>query len=328
MAFGIDDALAAGLPALGGILGGIFGSSDAQRQQQLLQQQIEELQRLGVPPVEAQQVALQQLQLQGSYQPTVEQAYQQGQSELNAYTEDPAARQAQMQALSQLQGITAGGGLSLGDRAQLEDALSQAAQQERGSNERLAQSMAERGISNSGLQLAQQLSNQQTAAQNSRAAALGTAQLAQQRALQALQQQSDSANQLRGQDFSQAQQKAAAQNAINQFNTQNLQGVAARNAAAQTAAQQGNVNRSDKQIGYNTDLANQQQLYNKGLMQQQYQNELAKQNVLGAARGQGSQAAGQQAQNTAQWWNNIGQGAGALFGQLAADDKKKKADEE
>lgn len=124
-------------------------------------------------------------------------------------------RNAQSLALKQLQDIAAQGGLTSSDRARLQDIRNQEAIAEKGQRESILQNAATRGVAGSGLELAQQLASQQGSATRASARDLGVADLAQQRALAAIEGSSQIGTTLRGQDY----EKASAQDAINRFNT-------------------------------------------------------------------------------------------------------------
>src|SRR6185436_3925664 len=107
---------------------------------------------------------------------------------------------------------------------------------ERGSREAILQNAAARGISGSGLELASQMGNQQTSATNQANQGFQAAADANARKLAAIQ----GIGQLGGQIHGQEENKATAQNAINQFNAANRQNVEGTNVAARNAAEAAN----------------------------------------------------------------------------------------
>ncbi len=144
---------------------------------------------------------------------------QQGATEFGGIQEDPRLRQMQMQALGQMQGISQAGGRD----AQFNQGMNQAAQagarQEQSQRAALQQAALQRGQYGGGQQFAQQLQAQQSGADRAGNQGFDTAAAAQQRALAAMQGYGQGAGQLRGQDYSQAAQKAQAQDIINSANT-------------------------------------------------------------------------------------------------------------
>ena len=185
-------------------------------------------------------------------------------SEMGKISTDPAYKEAQMAALSQLGDISQGG-LTLQDKANLLDLQNQAAQQDAGRQGAITQGMAERGMGGAGAELAQKLMSQQGAANRGSAAATDIAANAQARALEAIMQRGRLGGSMRDQEFGEQADKARAQDAINQFNTNTLneeqrlrQRISDRNADLTTAERgQGNRiaqdqynNEMDRMTGY------------------------------------------------------------------------------
>lgn len=295
---GHTDATLAVLPLLPGVIGGIGdliggllgGNAAAEKEaqrQKLLQQNIDELKALGVPDEQARIQALQNIQ-----------NIDQGTTEYDKVQEDPQLRQAQIAALAQLQGLANEGGMNLTDKANLANLQGEAAAQERGARQAILQNAAARGQSGSGFELAAQLANQQGSATRNANNSLNVAAQAQARALQAMQQAGSTAGNIRNQDYGQASDKAKAQDIINQFNTANQ---------------------------------NQLQQYKFGqqnnLEQQAFQNELQKQNAIGAQRGVQAGNVGQEANTVRQQGAGVGQGIGELGATVSnylTDTEKKK----
>lgn len=309
------------------IVGGILGSgerSDAQKQQMdLIRQSINDLQAIGIPPIEAQQIALEQYRSAGQLSPELEQAITQQSSGLNDISIDPKLREAQLNALSELQDIGQSGGMRLSDQAAAQQALGNIQAQERGSREAIAQDLREKSRFGGGDELAMKLANQQNAATNANQVGLGLAGQAQQNALQAIMQGGQLGGQMQGQEFNQQAQQKAAQDAINRFNAQNSQEVAMRNAAAKNLSQQMNLANMQNIMNQNTGLSNQQQMYNKGLYQQQYQNQLDKANSMANTRNQQSNQIGNYGNQQAQMWTGMGNAVGQGIGALAQSANKK-----
>ena len=133
-------------------------------------------------------------------------------------------RSAQANALQQMQDIASQGGLTSADRARLQDIRNQEAIAEKGQRESILQNAQSRGVAGSGLELAQQLAAQQGGATRASSRDLGVADIAQQRALAAIQNSAQIGGNLQGQDY----QRASAQDEINRFNTEykNRAGIA------------------------------------------------------------------------------------------------------
>jgi len=173
---------------------------------------------------------LEQLRDQGLIDPAMEASILQQDSEMRTIQADPQAKLAQQSALEQMERIQADGGLSPQDKyhiAQTQDKMLGIA---RAQQEADAAQMNARGVSGSGIEVAKSLANQQNTAQNLSRETMALEALAQQRRDAMTGQLFNSASAYRQQGFSEDAARAAAQDMINQFNSGNMQAVAARNA--------------------------------------------------------------------------------------------------
>lgn len=306
-------AEAAALPILGGILGNVLSSSDRNAATQVDKDSLQRWLDLNVPDPASQQVIMQQYQMTGKLDPAMEQAVQQQASGMADVNQSAATKDAQMNALSGLQDISNRGGLGIQDKANLATTQISNAADDAGRRGAIAQSMAARGMNGSGMALLQQLQSAQDATTNNAASGLTIAGQAQQRALDALSQGGTLAGSIGAQQFSQDAQKAQAQDAINQFNAQNSQGVNTRNTDRDNTAQTYNVSTAQDIANNNADLTNQQNLYNKGLIQQQYDNTTAKLNGAQGAANTLSNQYQNNANQTAASYANMGAGAGQMY---------------
>lgn len=207
---------------------------------------------------------------------------------------DPRLRGAQMDALSQLQQMGEAG-LTESEKAQQQMITRTSGAQAQARDKAILQEMSERGIGGSGSELIARLQGSQSAADR---ASVQQAQLAgqtQSRALQAISQAGQLGGQIRGQEYGEQAQAATAADRIAQFN-----------AMQRAQAQQ------------------QQEISNKALIQQQFENEMAKRQAVAAARTgtaqMGVQRAGQiQQAGSATAAGHLQQGVAQsqLFGSLA-----------
>lgn len=279
---------------------------------------IDTLGAVDVPTIESQMIQLQQLKLSGKLTPEQEAAVNQQMSQLNAIKTDPSLRTAQMGALTKLQQVGDQKGLTVQDRAQIQEIQNASNQQEQSNRNAILQNAQQRGMGGSGLEQAAELMNNQSAATNASNQGMQTAAQAQARALQAITQAGTLGTQIQGQDFNQAAQVASAQDSINRFNAANQQSVDQRNIDRGNVAQQYNLQRQDLQDTTNNELANKQEIANKGLYQQQYQDQMDKAKSQAAAyTGQAQQALAAGQQNAA-LWSNMGSGV-AKIGTSIAD---------
>lgn len=313
---GIGSALAGAAGAVGSIAGGIMGSnaqSDAADKQAAIgQQAVAGYQNIDIPSIQEQQVQLQKIASAGNLTPEQEQIFQQNQSVLNSYQQNPEASSAQMQALKSLQQIGKSGGLTAMDKANLNEIANKQSNAESQNRAAVLQNMQQRGMGGSGAELAALLSGNQQSNQEASNQGFNVAAQAQSRALQALQGAGQLGQGIEAQQFGEAGQKAAAQNAINQFNTANQQNVAGQNVQRSNYAQERNLNNNQQLNAANTNIANQNEIYNKGLYQQQFANQTTKQAGVANALNHVAAAAGAQGQAGANLGNAIGQGIGKL----------------
>lgn len=304
-------ALVAGGASLAGTVIGANAQSDARQQAyDLIQQSIQDLQAIGVPSAQAQEIVLQKYQSAGQLTPELEQAVRQGDSGLGDISTDERTKEAQMNALTELQGIGEGG-VRLSDKATENKLMGDIEARSRGARGAIVQNQREKSQYGGGAELANLLQNQQDEATQSNAVGTNLNAQAQDRALQAIVESGKLGGQMQSTEFEQKAKQKAAQDAINQFNTQNQQGVVARNAAAKNTAQASNLANAQQISNANTGVTNQQEVYNKGLKEKEYQDRLQKATLAANARsGQASNVVAG-GQNEA----NLAAGAGNAIGQ-------------
>lgn len=278
------------------------GKSEMKEANRLMRDNIARLEAIGVPTIEAQRIALESPELVGLLE-----AEALGPSRFEEISMDPRLQAAQMAALEDITGVTEAGGLDAQTRMALEEGLGRVA----GAEQARLQQLREDPTLGQGQKLALQAQAVQGAGQGGRDVSLQTAAQAQQARMAALGQQANLASGMQQQQLGLAGQKASAADAIAQFNTQQRMGVQSQNLASRQAiANQATATR------------NQQEMYNKGLIQQQFQNEIAKAGgVTGAQSSLAQQmqqqaAAAQQAQQaqTGAILGAAGTVAGAAFG--------------
>jgi hypothetical protein len=281
------------------------GRSEMKQSTALMRDNIARLEAIGIPTIEAQRIALEAPELVGQLE-----AEALGPSRFEEIAMDPRLQAAQMAALEGITGVTEAGGLDAQSRLNLEEGLGRVA----GAEQARLQQLTEDPTLGQGQKLALQTQAIQGAGQGGRDVALQAAAQAQQARMAALGQQSNMASGMQGQQLQLAGQKASAADTIAQFNTQQRMGVQAQNLAArQNIANQAAATK------------NQQEMYNKGLLQQQFQNQMAKATGVTGAQTQMAgtlqqqAAAAQQAQQaqTGALFTIAGAGAGAALGGTA-----------
>jgi hypothetical protein len=256
------------------------GRSEMRESNRLMRDNVARLEAIGIPTIEAQRIALESPELVGLLE-----AESLGPSRFEDVQMDPRLQAAQLSALEGISGV-AETGLGAEDRLALEEIKRQAAGQAQAQRATTLQQMEERGMGDSGASLIAQLSSGQQAADTAAMQGMRQAAQAQQARMAALGQQANMASGIQQQQLGLAGQKASAADAIAQFNTQQRMGVQSQNLAArQNIANQATATR------------NQQEMYNKGLIQQQFQNEMAR--ATGVTGAQSNLAANMQAQAAA-----------------------------
>lgn len=292
-----------GLGTIGGVVGDIEAQGSMDQAQQAQQAALQGILNINTPTIAEEQVSPTNEAVAGTLNPNMQSTAQIGSNAMAGISTDPRLQQAQMQALSQLQ-QQGQSGFTSAQLAALQSANQQAAGQAQSANAATMQNMAARGMGGSGMELAARLSNSQNAANMANQQGNQLAGQAQQNALAATAASGQLGGQMQQTQFGQQSQVAAAQNAINQFNTANQQNVIGQNTTAQNAAQAANLANAQNVANTNTGIANQAQYYNKGLYQQQYQDQL----------GQAAAAAGQYNNNSNFYQNQAAQTQGMYAG--------------
>lgn len=215
-------------------------------------------------------------------------------TDMGTISVDPAYKSAQMDQLAALSNLAKNGGRSAASDAEL--ARTQAAEQQnaRGQRGAVMQNAAARGMGGSGAELVAQLSANQNAQNNQNAEDLGTLGNEANTAINAGMGAANIGSNLENTDYSQAANKAQAQDAINRFNASN-----------KTANSQ-----------YNTGTGNAAQQYNTGLQQTGYQNQVQKQAGIAGTNMAGVNYNQAQANMGAQQAGNL-LGGGAKLGAAA-----------
>lgn len=237
----------------------------------------------------------------------------------NAYDNanvDPATREAEMSALSQMQDVSDSGGMTGEMKAQLSAALNTANTNTQGERGSILDSLAQRGVSNSLMGPAAQMAAAGQDAQTANLAATQSAGQAEQNALTAMSQSGTLAGNIHNQDYTEQANKAAAQNAINQWNAQNTTANNQFNATNQQAANTYNTQNAQTIGNANTQNANARTQYNSVTAPQTaYQDAMQKAEAqAGIGSQQASQATGQGQQNAGIMGVLTGLGASTLFG--------------
>jgi hypothetical protein len=296
-----------GLGTIGGIAGMVASQGDQSQAQQAQQAALNQILGVTTPSIAQEQVSPTTESVQGTLNPNMQSTAQIGSNAMSGISTDPRLQQAQMQALSQLQ-QQGQSGFTSAQLGALQSANQQASGQAQAANAAVMQNMAARGMGGSGMELAAKLSNSQNAANLANTQGNQLAAQAQQGALAATAASGQLGGQMQQTQFGQQAQVAAAQNAINQFNTANQQNVIGQNTTAQNAAQSANLANAQNVANTNVGTQNQAAYYNSGLYQQQYQDQLSKAAAAAGQYNNNSKYYQGQAANTAGMYAGIGAG--------------------
>lgn len=242
--------------------------------------------------------------------------------ESNAYKDiyvDPRFKAQQLESLDAMKELSETG-MTAQDRADLARIAQEEAIAERGQREALIQQAQMKGISGSGLDLAQQIANQQAGATRRSSRDTEIAGIAGDRRIAALQQAGQMAGSLRSQDYGEQAAIAQAQQLIDQFNVQNQQAQLSQRAAYQNAAQEANLANAQNIMNQNVALANQEEMYRSQIPQMQYQNALG---LAGAKAGGYYNMANMYGQQSGQALQGVGAAAGAIGMAMASDEDVK-----
>lgn len=253
------------------------GKSEMAESNKLMRDNIAKLEAIGIPTIEAQKIALTNPEL---VEPLV--AEQMGASQMEDVQMDPRLQAAQRAALDEMTGLGQTG-LGAEDKAAFNQLRRQAAGAAEAQQASTLQEMASRGMLDSGANLAAQLQAGQSQADRMSQEGDRLAASAAEARRAALGQQANMASQMSAQDLGLKTNKASAADTIAQFNTQQR--------AATGAANQGyRIDRATQLAN----LRNQEEVGNKGLIQQNFQNQV--QRAGGVAQQQSQMASNLQQQ--------------------------------
>lgn len=305
--------VAAGAAMLGGsAIGAISKAGSDAQAKELIQKAVAQYDQIGVPPAESMQIILEELRNTGQMTPQLEQTFQQVDTEMKNISADPRGQEAQYQALQELEDLGMSGGMSLTDKAVLEDTMGDIDARGRGAREAINTSLKARGAYGSGAELAFKLQAQQGDSQLAHEAGLASAGKAEDRALQAIIAAGEMGGNLRNQDFSEKAKIAAAQDEINRFNAANRQTVAGANVNRQNTATDYNVRNDQRIADTNTQNRNANAVRNADLKQQEFENKMSlASGKANAYTGQANQVT-QAGKDSAAMWGKVGQGVGQI----------------
>ena len=218
-----------------------------------------------------------QLQLQvmqGYMTPAQAAAAIQQASAMEGVTTDRQSLQGQRDALAKLSEIGTSGGMTEADRAALAATMNQTAAKTASDRAAQIQQLQMQGNAGTGSELAARLSGVQGGANANAAAGATSAQAAQLRALQAIQSGLAGNANLNTAQFDQAAKKAAATDAVSNFNAQARQATNLANAGFQQQANTNNFNTANEIAKTNTGIYNTAAMMPYEAVQKNFDNQL------------------------------------------------------
>lgn len=274
MALPLAPIIASGaISTIGSLMGGRQAKKSAQAAADAAARAEAMYANIKLPSVEEQQVLLQRFLSEGNYDPEMMEALGLGPSAMEGVSADQRALDAQAETLEGMQQI-AKGGLTESDLAAARQLQRQTDSNDMARRKSILNQMAQRGTLGSGMELAAQLQSAQDSTQTQADNTDKLIQQAQARALEGLSRTGSLAEQMRYQDFNEQSQKAQARDVINKFNTNNRQDVANQNTANNNNAQLRNLDNRQSIGNMNVNLSNSEQRDNKGLIQNNFNNQM------------------------------------------------------
>jgi hypothetical protein len=252
--------------------------------------------------------------------------YTMGSTAMEGISTDPALRGSQLSQIAALENLRDQGGLNLTDKANLQRIQNEEMGKELSQRQSIMEQARQRGTGGSGMELMALLNSNQAGTNRQSQRDLEIAGMAQDRALQAGGQAASLAGNVRGQDFSQESQIAAAKDAAAKFNASMMSGTNQFNVGNQLRADLGNrdVRQGVSNIG--AENRNKQETMNKYTMPgQQFSDTFAKEQALANLKsGEANRyqtKANQGVATQGQLWGSLASGATSVLGNMYVNDK-------
>ena len=272
---GWGTAIGGAIGLAGSLLGGNATSAAQDAANKAMQERQRMIDAIPLPDIEKMKLQLALQQSAGTHNPIQEQLQQLKGNYYSGVAADPAMVSQQQQYLKTLQQVAQKSETPI-EAAQRHQLMNELASQSQSKIQDIQRDQAQRGMASSGGSMLAKLVAQQQAqnASANQADQLQARMYA--RSLAAGGQASNLANQLDTQQYNRAVGAGERQQAIDTFNTNMSANTQQRNVAGQNAAQAANLANQQNIANSNVATSNQQQMSNKGLLQQEYTNKLAK----------------------------------------------------
>ncbi len=310
----------AGISYMGSKKASKLAADAAAKQQAMIAEAVAELEKVGIPSIEAQKLYLENPELVYQFVPKLQEMEQLPDSAFEDVKVDPRLLEAQMDALNSLQ-ERGEGGLTLSDLADIADQRRQAIGEAEAQRNTTLQRMEQRGMGGSGAELASQLSSQQDIAQRRSEESDRMAAMNYEAKMAAINEAGKLSGSMRNQDITEQSNKAKAMDAIEKFNLSQRSDVRQRNIEAENQAAREMASLRQNQETNRAALANTQQEHNKALIHQDYVDRMNKAKAIADAKtGWGQKiadAGATAAKNTASKYGAIASGIAGV-GKAAA----------
>jgi hypothetical protein len=311
------------LASIANIGGGILGDELSKGDRSSAEDQIKGIQALynqiKLPDIEQQKLNLEQLNQGQMLTPEQQQVRQMSMNDqLQDINLDPRLKQTQMNALDTLQQI-AGKGFTPDELNAMQEARMQREADTTAKLKQIQQQQDMRGLGNSEMSMAQQMLASQSDANRGASDARDMQAQAFKRSLDAIMQSGNLAGGMESAEYGRQADLANALRGREQTNLQNQVNIEGSNVDRFNRALEANTNRLNAVSDQNVGLRNNQQTYNKELLDKQFQNQMQ---LTGAKAGTNQAMAnmyGDKANATANKWAGIGSGIGS--GMLAMGGK-------
>lgn len=316
--------VAAGVGIASGIEGNRQASKSAKEAQKIKDRAAQEIYGIDVPDVQDLQYQNDLQTYVGDQDPTLVSNLGDISSQYDQIKGDPRFQTAQYQSLGALDDIVNSGGLTASDKLANQQAQDDVSMQNSRAQGAITRDLAERGLGGSGMEMAQRLSANQTAANLNANAAQTQQATAQQRALDAIMQRGNLSGSMQAADYAQQNKAAEAKDLIAKFNQTNAYNVNQQNANTANTAQAANLQNRQAVSNANVGLNNATKAQNTGAIQQTFGNQLDKGNAaVGVANGQAASRTAQ-GEATKNMYGGIANAAATAGSAYADYDKANK----
>lgn len=310
----VTSAIVGGIGMLGStVMGAVQAGEERDLARGAMADAMREIKSVGAPPDIAREIIYEKFKQAGVLTPEVERQIDLGVSQLSQIVENEKTKAAEYKALDQLQ-QRAAGGLTAEDRAALNQAKAEVAQQTNAQQQSILQNMSQRGMGGSGAELAAKLAASQAGSNTLSQQGIDIGAQASRNALQAALQSGEFAGSLGQREFARDSERARATDAVNQFNVQNAVSRQQRNVDRSNQSNLYNLQRQQTVADANTQQANQELLRQRQAEMERWRAQLDQAAMASGAYQQQAQQNTQNAQAVGSQWGQVASGMGSLAG--------------